>query len=65
MHDMTDAKSMGVARVRCARKDVETESELPDPAQALVIECFQDASFHPIQRDVTVNIIEDDFLEGS
>ena len=45
-----------------ANKDVKTETQLPDPAQALVVKRFEDARFNLIQRDVAVNIVKDDFF---
>jgi hypothetical protein len=53
---------MGVTGVGGAGKDVKTESQLPDPAQSLVIKSFQDAVFDTVESDVAVDIVEDDFF---
>ena len=57
MHDVQHTKSMSVAGVSGARKDVKTEAQLANPAQSLIIRCVENSSFNPIENNVAVNIV--------
>lgn len=59
---MRHAQGVRVTRVRGAWENIKTETELSDPAQALIVKCFEDSRFDAIESDVAVNVVEYDFF---
>src|SRR4051812_515629 len=60
---MAHTQRMSMASVSGAGEDIETKSELANPAQALIVQRFKDACFDTIQIDVAVNIVKNDFAK--
>lgn len=55
---------MGVPSVSSPWKDVKAKAQLPDPAQSLVVKCLKNTGFNAVERNMTVDVVVDDFLEA-